>query len=355
MNVALDATPLTVSTGGITRYTAELSRALASEFPEDTFHLLSDQPFSLDGQLPTNLKKGRAPSGGLRQRWWSLGLAAEILRVKASVFHGTDFAVPYLPTRPAVMTLHDLSPWRDPEWRASSGRVRRRTPLLLDLGLATMVITPTESIRREAIGRFRMAAARVVAVPLAASENFHPVEGPKPERPYFLYVGVLEPRKNLQLLIDSWREVRKKHPVDLVLAGRRRDDFQAPPAEPGLSMPGEIPESDLAGLYSGAVAVVYPTLYEGFGLPVLEAMQCGAPVITSTDPAVSEVAGDAAVLLEVGRKAAWTEAMTALLENTELRRSRSTLSLARSRGFSWSRTAQLTREVYEEARKRFGS
>ena len=90
------------------------------------------------------------------------------------LFHGTDYSVPYVPLRPSVMTLHDLSPWLDPAWQPGASRVRRRTPRLLRMGLATMVITPTEAVRRAAIERFRLSPDRVVAVPLAASEIFKP-------------------------------------------------------------------------------------------------------------------------------------------------------------------------------------
>jgi len=354
MNVALDATPLSVPIGGISRYTAELSRALAREHPADVWRLISDQPFALPADAPPNLKKGAPPTGPLARRWWSLGVAAELLRRRTTLFHGTDFAVPYLPLRPAVMTVHDLSPWRDPSWHNAAGRVRRRAPVLLGLGLATMVITPTESIRREVMERFRIPPGRIAAVPLAASGNFRPAPAPPRDKPYFLHVGVLEPRKNLPLLLATWRAVRERHDVDLILAGRRRSGFPPLPEEPGLHVMGEVPESDLPGLYSGAAAVVCPSHYEGFGLPVLEAMQCGAPVLTSGDPAISEVAAGAAIRLDPGRGAAWTEAMTAILLDADLRRRRSGLSLARSRFFSWANTARLTRQVYEEALHRFG-
>src|SRR5208282_6780266 len=109
----------------------------------------------------------------------------------------------------------------------------------------------------------------------------------------------LEPRKNIGLILDLWRELRRDHPIDLVLAGRRRADFPEIPAEPGLRVAGLTPEEELPGLYSGAVACLYPSYYEGFGLPVLEAMQCGAVVMASSDPSIREVADDAAILLDV--------------------------------------------------------
>jgi len=352
MKIALDATPLTIASGGVQRYTAELSQALASGFPDDEFWLLSDQKFPAPGDAP-NLKIGHGPRNMLEQRWWLWGLQREISRLHLDLFHGTDFAVPYLPLRPTVMTLHDLSPWMDAAWHTESERVRKRTPTLLRMGLATMVITPTEAVRRQAIEHFRLAPDNVVAVPLAACSNFRPVSVEPSKPPYLLYVGTLEPRKNLTLLLDVWREIRQRHEIDLVLAGRRRADFPELAAEPGLRLLGLTSEDELPGLYSGAFAVVYPSYYEGFGLPVLEAMQCGAPVIASRDPAIQEVASDGALLLDVRDPQAWVEALLGWVSHPEERRSIVEKALARAAEFSWSRTAKMTREVYGQAAQRF--
>jgi glycosyltransferase involved in cell wall biosynthesis len=353
MKIALDATPLSIPSGGVRRYTEELSRALAENFPEDEFWLLSDQRFQPPAPALANLKSGRGPRNLMERRWWLWGLQGEISRIGIDVFHGTDFAVPYLPLRPSVMTLHDMSPWMDPAWHVEADRVRNRTPMLLRLGLATMVITPSEAVRQEALQRFRLQASRVVAVPHAAARHFHPVEAPASHPPYLLYVGTLEPRKNLPLLLDVWREVRKQHPIDLVLAGRRREDFPQLPAEAGLHLKGLTGEQELPRLYSGAFAVVYPSYYEGFGLPVLEAMQCGAAVIASHDPAISEVAGVAAILVDANDPRAWLDALTSLLEQPDRIAAVREKALARAAEFSWAKTAQLTREVYGHAVKRF--
>src|ERR1700722_6214926 len=108
MRVAIDATPLTLSSGGLQRYTAELSLALASNFPEDHFFLVSDQPFAAPPGSPANLLPGSGPRHVAERRWWLLGLNRELHRLGAGLFHGTNFAVPYIPRRPSVLTLHDL-------------------------------------------------------------------------------------------------------------------------------------------------------------------------------------------------------------------------------------------------------
>lgn len=344
MIAALDATPLTVPTGGVTRYTWELARALAEEFGDDQYWLLSDQPFTMPAPVFSNLHKGDGPRTASERRWWLWGLEREMIRRGVEMFHGTDFSVPYFSRRPSVMTVHDLSPWLRKD---ASPRVRRRVPVLLRARIPTMIITPSEAVRRAVISRFKLDGECVVAVPLAASRHFRRVETAAPARPYFLFVGTLEPRKNISRLIEAWREVRKSQEVDLILAGRVREDFAAPVPEEGLRVLGAVPEEDLPALYSGAIAFVYPSLYEGFGLPVLEAMQCGAAVITSRDPAIMEVSGGAAVHVDANDVRALAEAMRA-------RRVLREESLRRAAEFSWSITARKTREVYDAARRLFG-
>src|SRR5262249_54082972 len=154
----------------------------------------------------------------------------------------------------------------------------------------TMIVTPGETVRKQALDRFRLRPDRVVSVPEAAAPWFQPVEtAPANGNPYFLFVGTFEPRKNLPALIEAWREVWRQHAIDLVLIGRRRADAPEIREQPGLRIAGEVPDEDLPRWYSGALAMVYPSHYEGFGLPVLEAMQCGACVIASK--AVADAAG----------------------------------------------------------------
>jgi hypothetical protein len=193
MRIAIEAAALGLPSCGLARYTAELSMALARVFPEDEFVLVSDQAFEMPTPCPPNLKRGGGPRNAAERRWWLWGLGCEAARLGADLVHGPDFAVPYIPRRPSVLTLHDLSPWMEPFQSYTSERIRRRTPVLLELGAATMIVTDSEAVRRQALDRFRLRPDRIVAVPLAAAARFRPVETP-PQPPYFLYVGALEPR-----------------------------------------------------------------------------------------------------------------------------------------------------------------
>ena len=354
MVAAIDATPLTVTSGGVRRYTEELTRALAEQFPGDEYHLISDQPFTVRSDLPPNVSaNGGGPARGLDTRWWSVGVQRRMSRLQCDVFHGTDFSVPYLPLRPSVLTIQDLSPWMDTSWHHAADRVRRRTPLLVRLGVATAIITPTEAIKRQVVEEFRVSASRVFAVPDAAAPQLAHSSDPRHPRPYFLFAGTVEPRKNVPAAIAAWRPLRDRHGVDLLIAGRWRADAPTVAEEPGLVICGEVSDSCLAALYGGAVACVYPSLYEGFGLPPLEAMQAGCPVVASRDAALMEVCGGAAIHVDAGDIPALTTALEALLLDPDKREARAERGRARAAEYSWARTALMTREVYGEAIRRF--
>jgi len=352
VRIGLDAAPLIHSHGGISRYVTELTVALAERFPQDEFHLLTDQSgchFDSRLNLPNVVTAPpRAPSFG--GKWWSLGLPWELRRRRIEVFHGTNFAVPYIPLPPAVMTLHDLSPWKDPPLRPpGSERVRRRTPRLIKL--ARLVLAPTEAIGVEARDRFRIPASKILAIhhapsPALSARNTDSTE-PLVRPPYLLYLGSGEPRKNLPTLIESWRIAQCDSPqLQLVLAGV--GDFDPPP-EPGLHTLAQVTDSNAARLLSGAVAFVYPSLYEGFGLPVVEAMQQGVPVITSQDPAIVEAAGGAGLHVDVTSAAILATAITTLTSNPDQIRRLRKLGLERAASLSWTSTAEQTRAAYARA------
>ena len=294
---------------------------------------------------PPNLTPG--PRGNHSRRWWLWGIRQAMKQSGAQLFHGTNFEVPYLGAAPSILTIHDLSPWRDPAWRQAASRVRRRTPWLLRLRRARLIVTVSEAVRREVISFFGVPSTRVRAIPLAASPLFRPMpETPPPGRPFFLFVGTLEPRKNLAALVEAWRATREQTCADLVIAGGTRADFVPLAPENGLKLLGEVSDAELPPLYSQALAFVYPTHYEGFGLPVLEAMQCGCPVVTSRDPAVTEVSAGAAIHAHGALELA--DALRGIASAPARRAELKSAGLARACAFSWQATARATRSLYSE-------
>ena len=329
------------------RYVTELSLALAGEFPEDTYGLLSDQPFAMPEGAPPNLVRGPGPQDPHSRRWWLWGIREAMAKSGAQLFHGTNFEVPYLGNAPAILTIHDLSPWSNPEWHAEADRVRLRTPWLIRLRRAQTILTVSDAVRRELISFFGIAPDRVRAISLAASPLFRPCgQSAALARPFFLFVGTLEPRKNVAALVEAWRETRGQTGADLIVAGRTRGDFVPIPRCDGLTFLGEVPDNELPRLYADALAFVYPTLYEGFGLPVLEAMQCGCPVITSRDPAVTEVCGGAGI--HTGSAHELADALRDVASLPGLRARLREAGLARAACFSWKVTARKTRALYAE-------
>ncbi|HYA18858.1 MAG TPA: glycosyltransferase family 1 protein, partial [Bryobacteraceae bacterium] len=278
---------------------------------------------------------------------WLWGVQRAIRQNQVDVFHGTNFEVPYRGRTPAVLTIHDLSPWRDKAWHDEAGRVRFRAPWLVRFGRASMILTVSEAVRREIIAHFGVLPSRVRAVPLAAASHFRPVPPTTPApKPFFLFVATLEPRKNIEGLVEAWLESRAETGADLIVAGRSRTDFAGIEPGEGMHFLGEVSDQELPVLFSDALALVYPTHYEGFGLPVLEAMQCGCPVITSRDPAVMEVSGGAAI--HAASTAAIAEAMRAIASRPEMRADMKAAGLQRASLFSWARTARETHDIYTE-------
>jgi glycosyltransferase involved in cell wall biosynthesis len=280
------------------------------------------------------------------------GLPFELKRRRIDVFHGTDFSVPYVPLIPSVMMVHDLSPWkRDPLRPAGSGRVRDRAPYLMRI--ATRILTPTEAVRDELTAAFGIPRRRSMAIPLAAFDpgddplttlGLH--KGPAIPAPYLLCVGALDARKNIPLLVQSWRSVRKTNPaVSLVIVGPGGQGDERMKPEDGLYVLGPLGDAVVSRLLSEAVAFVYPSLYEGFGLPVLEAMKAGVPVITSLDPAITEVAGGAALQVDVTSPAALSRAISCVVASSELQLKLRDQGRQRASAFSWQRTARQTRAI----------
>ena len=378
MLVGLDAIPLTEPRTGVGHYTFELAGALARAAPADEFELSYPSVYpeielaeDERARLPTNLAVARVPVGALGRRWFAAGLPRYAARRGVTLFHGTNFEVPLWGRAVRVVTIHDLSLLSLPETheRRRVRRARRRLPLMARA--ADAVVTPTESVRREACELLRLPAAKVFAVPEAARACFRPLafaetaevrarHGAGAE--FLLAVGTLEPRKNLPLLLEAFEEVTRARPVGelrLVVAGGRGwlDDplferLERSPARGRVVLTGYLGDEDLRALYASCRAFVYPSLYEGFGLPPLEAMSCGAPVVAGRCGAVAEVAGGAARLFDPARKDELARALVELLGDEGARRRLSEAGLRRAAEFSWERTARLTLEVYEEARRR---
>jgi glycosyltransferase involved in cell wall biosynthesis len=293
---------------------------------------LRDRP-GLELELLAHGGPGRV-SSVVRDSYWYP--AAIRRRAKGlDLLHCTTFRGPARSPVPTVLTVHDLAILRAPEAFPRWHRLYGTAGLRRVLRAADAIVAVSEFTRREVVELASVAEERVRVVPNGVDPVFT-LDGPRAEGDYVLAVGTLEPRKNLERAVEAAREAG----VELRVVGAR--------GWGGVDVDGwvgEIPDSELAALYRGARSVLYPSLYEGFGLPVLEAMACGAPVVTSLDTAMVEIAGDAAVLvdpLDVSAIAAGILAADA--RRDELSRA----GLERAREFTWQRSADAVVELWRE-------
>jgi len=280
----------------------------------------------------------------------AVALTADIRRIGTDVYHAIDLHLPGRSPCPLVVTLHDLIPWAwgGPQMRGE--RFRNLAAFRL-LRRAEAVIAVSEATAEDA-ARLRVTTRkRLQVIPEAADPVFRPREGASRrvkerhglEGAYLLFVGALDARKDPRSLLAAWAMARESRPeVKLVIVGA--PGRQAPSGMDGAIQLGSVADEDLADLYSAAGCLVFPSRYEGFGLPCLEAMSCGCPVAAFRNSSIPEVVGDAGMLVTDGDAAALGEAAAAMIGQRE-RWSRS--GVQRARKFSWDRTAQETISTYE--------
>jgi glycosyltransferase involved in cell wall biosynthesis len=269
-----------------------------------------------------------------RRMAWSLPRL--LRRLGAALVH-TQYAIPVRCPCPAVVTVHDLSFERDGSMMSPRDRAVFRRVVPRAVRRAARVLTVSERSRDDLLELYGLPPDRVVVTPNGVDPAFHP--GEVEERGYALAVGAIQPRKNQLAALAAATEAG----LPLVVAGPTRDEALAEELRRGgARLEGYVPIERLAELYRGAACLIQPSLYEGFGLPVLEAMASGAPVVTVPDAALLEVVGDAAVVVEQDRLADGVRA--ALADRDRL----AWAGLERSRAFSWQASAEATVAVYRE-------
>lgn len=365
MNIALDGMPLASQLTGVGHYTFELARSMAVAAPGDSFTLIS--PFPISGSnAPDNLTYLSLARTVLNRRWWSVGLPLYLSRSSFDLFHGANYEIPFWSRRPSVVTIHDLSLLLHPQAHRPHlvRRARWRLPRMANA--ATRIITPSESVKREVCETLKINSDKVVVTPEAPRSTFKRREGAEVielrqrlgiSEDFILFVGTIEPRKNLHRLVEAFDQVLRTTSLSpqLVIAGGQgwlMDDFSTvirqKKLEDRICLPGYLQDEELCALYSSCKAFVYPSLYEGFGLPPLEAMACGAPVITSRIPSITETVGTAARLVDPCDVNDLARAIAEMLSDEQRRKHFSEAGAERVKRFTWEQTANKTLEVYRE-------
>jgi len=323
MRVGLDVSPLDQTAAGTARYLSALDAIEEVELVRLAFH-----------------GHGRGKTLYRDAVWYPVVLPELAKKERLDVLHCPTFRGPLRPVScPLVVTVHDLAVLRHPETFNLWTRQYSRLCVFRVVRSARLVIAVSEATWRDVVELLGAAEDRVRVVPNGVGETFTP-DGPREDGDYVLAVGTIEPRKNLERLAEATRRLSVELRV-VGAGGWGRVELGA-----GVRRLGRVSDDELVRLYRGARCLAYPSLYEGFGIPILEAMASGTPVVTSRGGATEEVAGGAAVLVDPRD----VESIAAGIEEAAARRDELVpAGLARARQFSWEEPARRTADVYREA------
>ncbi|RME50095.1 MAG: glycosyltransferase family 1 protein [Caldilineae bacterium] len=370
INAQLLNTAHTYRGAGVSNYSQNLLSALGQAGSRHRFTaFLSDPAFQAEG---VTLVRTRWPAHlpPARILWEQTALPWALRRQDAALVHGLVNVLPLATSVPGVVTVHDLSFIHMPEKFPPAKRFYLERLCRASAARARRIIAVSRQTADDLVRCFGVKADRIEVVYNGVAAHFRPeadrVEMGPPrslvevDRPFLLYVGTLEPRKNLVRLVEAFARWRQGRPsareVQLVLAGAKGwyyeeifQQVQALELQEVVRFPGFIPTEELPGWYRAAAAFVYPSLFEGFGLPVVEAMACGTPVICSDAASLREVAGDAALIAPAEDVDAWVAGLDAFFTQPGLADDLRRRGLERASRFTWERAAAETIAVYEAA------
>lgn len=353
INAALQSARHGYRQTGISRYISELVDGLHGVMSPDDRLLLLGQRMG-----------GLQDSPLFRIAWEQTGLPATMAAQRLDVFHGPISVVPMVSRVPSVVTVHDLAFLKFPDQVPAKRRNWLIAATRLSARKAERIITVSENTRLDLLEWLNLPEEKVQAIPLAISPRVKRVTGTsldvfrmkwKLDRPFILSVGTLEPRKNLPTLLRAFAKIKDDIDHELVLVGPEgwlTGELKSTLDELSLGdrvrLTGFVSDEELGGWYSAADLFAYPSWYEGFGLPSVEAMSCGAPVLASNTSSFPEVVGDAAVLIPPTDVDLWADSMRNLLRDSARRHDLRTKGFARAETFSWRRTAQETYDIYKD-------
>lgn len=373
LKIAISTASLRQPLTGLGHYTLNLIQSLQKSAGNDLIFFDSSKWSNTASIKPQKVSFNalsvlrRLPFAYQAKRFWGqLSFWRGIKKNQPDLYHEPNFLA-YQCNLPTVITVHDLSWIKFPEVHPPS-RVREMNRFF-ERGIkkASHIITDAEYIRQEFIQHFNYPADRVTAIPLGINKSFAPysqnetratlIQRELNHGNYILAVGTLEPRKNLIVAIDAFlllpKVLRQKYP--LVIAGSRgwllgglEKKLSSLIQSGEIRLLGYVPQDELPHIIAGALTLIFPSIYEGFGLPPLEAMASGVPVIASNNSSIPEVVGDTGILLNSSDTQGFSEAMKSLIENPMLREALSQKALERSKKFTWEQCALSTLEVYKK-------
>jgi glycosyltransferase involved in cell wall biosynthesis len=334
--VLIDGRPLVGERTGIGVHTAEIAGRLAIDPPP---LIASHAPIAdRSGIEQCTFRVDRAPFGVF---WQQLLLP----RIDADVLWGPHGTLPLSWRKPAVVTIHDLTSITMPGVHRLKTILSFNTFISQSLNRATRIAAVSRTVADEVMRGFAVPAEKIEIVPNGVDEFFS--RGADAEGDYILFVGTIEPRKGVDDLIDVWQSLPEPRPR-LILCGARGWGMRLPQLE-GLVITGYVDRVTLRDLYRRARLFVYPSRHEGFGIPPLEALSCGAPVVATRTGAIADFAGDAALLIAPRDFTALREAVTRALDDDALRRELRARGPGRASRFRWESSAAIMRELLRDA------
>ena len=359
----MEISPLIWEMSGIPNYILRLLNGLASIDSENEYFLYTNRSIPFDMGLPGNFRTIVLSRPSPRfQLWFQLALPLRLKKDRIDLFHGLFYRLPMMLPVPGVLTVHDLSGYLYPELHTGKTHmVNLMYPFFVKK--ASRIIAVSEFTAKELKNNFPGASEKITVIHEAPPPEYTPIRDKYileevrkrfslPER-FFLFLGTLEPRKNLTGLLDAFYSVADSIPQSLVISGgigwKTETIFEK--LQNGMMggkvfLTGYIDNADVQALLSMAEFFVYPSLYEGFGLPVLESMACGTPVITSSVSSMPEIAGNAALLVDPLSKDSIAEAIKMMALDSIGRKEFSEKGLKRASKFSWRKAAGETMDVY---------
>jgi len=366
-NVGIDAHAIGLKQGGNETYVCGLLKGLSQvEYPDFRYIVfLSEdipEPDFLSGRKNFSIIR-ISPRASLR---FLIDIPVKTYTERLDLLH-TQYHLPFISHCTGVITLHDISFLRYPEFFPRELYWRLKLSLLYSVKKTRKIITVSEFSKKEILEFYRIADEKIEVVYNGVSENFRPVDAQNRDiilkkygitRPYILSVSNIQPRKNLSRLVKAFLSLLKnneKFPYDLVIVGKKLwlyneifNEIRNTHFKERIILTDYVSEKDLVFLYNYADVFIYPSLYEGFGLPVIEAMACGCPVITSNVSSLPEVVGKAGILVDPYSVEEIAKAIYNVIKNKDLREVLKIEGIKQSRKFSWKITAEKTLKVYEE-------
>jgi glycosyltransferase involved in cell wall biosynthesis len=364
MRIGIDARLVYYSQAGIGQYVLNLAQWLAQIDGANEYVLLQSRKDNSTIIERANFRRVSlwTPS---HHRFEQQALPAEIARLGLDLLHSPDFIPPFRANCRTVITVHDLAFLLYPQFLTRES-ARYYGQIDQAVRRADHIIADSESTRRDVLRLLGARPEKVSVVYLAANPLYRPVSLAQARAwvqgrfgltgEFILSVGTIEPRKNLPTLLRAYRQLLDAYKLDVTLAVAGQEGWlyaEIPRLVDELRLRdrvrflGRVSDEDLLHLYNAAGVLAHPALYEGFGLPPLEAMSCGAPVVVSNTSSLPEVVGDAGLLVEPEDVDAWAVALWRVCTDDDLRDELSQKALARSRRFSWERTARHTLRIYE--------